>query len=93
MLVQAFVERGQAARIELGVSKFEALLGPVLTGIVAAMAFLVAGYAMQPAEWWHFVVIPLVPTIAFAMLTWLAVHVHWPHPLVSAGDVERQLPR
>jgi hypothetical protein len=66
---------------------------PVLMGVVTAAAILAAAYAMDPPEWWHFIVIPLVPTIALAAAIWQAVHVHWPRPLKAAGDVERQLPR
>jgi hypothetical protein len=84
---------GRLDRIETGVSKFEAMLGPVLIGIVVAAALLVAGYAMHPPLWWHFIVIPGVPATAFAVLTWMAVTVHWPRPLDHVAALDRQLPR
>lgn len=84
---------GRLERIETGVSKFEALVAPMLTGIVVAAAVLVAGYAMHPPLWWHFIVIPGIPAIAFAVLTWMAVKVHWPRPLDNFAELDRQLPR
>jgi hypothetical protein len=84
---------GRLERIETGVSKFEALVGPMLVGIVVAAALLVAGYAMHPPLWWHFIVIPGVPATAFAVLTWMAVTVHWPRPLDHLAALDRQLPR
>ena len=92
MLTRELSANGRAARIELGISKFEALFAPVLVGIVAAMAVFIAAFAMHPPRWWHVIVIPGIPAIAWAILTWRAVHVHWPRALAAMSDLERQLP-
>jgi hypothetical protein len=93
LLASRLEKDGKLARVHVGVSKFEALLPPLLTGPVAVGAFLVAGFAMHPPEWWHFIVIPAVPTLAFGVLTWQAVTRRWPRPARTLADIEPQLPR
>lgn len=88
----ALEKEGNLARVYTGVSKFEALLGPVLMGLVVAAALFVAGYAMDPPEWWHFVVIPGIPAVVFGVLTWQAATRRWPRPVRMLADLERQLP-
>jgi hypothetical protein len=93
MLASRLEKDGKLARVHTGVSKFDALLSPALAGLVAVAAFLVAGFAMHPPAWWHFIVIPAVPTLAFGVLTWQAVTRHWPRPVRTLADIDSQLPR
>jgi len=92
-LVSALEKDGRLERVHTGVSKFEALLGPVLMGLVVAGALFVAGFAMHPPEWWHFVVIPGIPALIFGVLTWQAATQRWPRPARVLADIESQLPR
>lgn len=93
MLAAALEQDGKLARVHTGVSKFAALLGPVLAGFALAGALFVAGFAMHPPRWWHFVVIPGVPAVAFALLTWQAAARLWPRPVRSLAELDKQLPR
>ncbi len=92
-LAAALDEDGKLARVHSGVSKFEALLGPVLMGLVVAAALCVAGFAMHPPEWWHFVVIPGAPAVIFALLSWQAATRRWPRSVRTLADLDPQLPR
>lgn len=92
-LAAALEQDGKLARVHTGVSKFGALIGPVLAGIVLAGALFVAGFAMHPPKWWHFVVIPGLPAVVFGLLTWQAAARLWPRPVRSLAELDAQLPR
>ena len=93
VLAAALAQDGKLARVHTGVSKFGALIGPVLAGIALAGALFVAGFAMHPPKWWHFVVIPGLPAVAFGLLTWQAAARLWPRPVRSLAELYAQLPR
>jgi hypothetical protein len=93
VLASRLQKDGNLARVHVGLSKVGALITPVLVGMVAVAALLVAGFAMHPPEWWHFIVIPGVPAVAFGLVTWQAVTEHWPRPVRTLADIEPHLPR
>ena len=92
-LVGQMQSLGHLKRVSAGTSPFEAILGPALMAIVSAAAIAAAAFAMEPPEWWHFVVIPFFPVLITAYLIWRAVTVHWPRPLEAVRDIERELPQ
>lgn len=92
-LAAAMAEQGTLQRMHTGVSRFDALLGPVLMAIVVIAAFLVPVLVIEQPAWWHYIVIPLVPTFIFGILAWQAFGRRWPRPLRNLADLDRQLPR
>lgn len=91
-LATALEDEGAGSRVQTGVSAFEALLGPSLMALVVIAAFLVPTLVIEHPEWWHFIVIPLIPTSIFAILVWQALSRRWPRPVRNLADLDRQLP-
>lgn len=79
--------------VERGDTRFGALFGPVLIGLVLIAALAVCTYALAdepPALRW----LPaLVPGLIFALLAWRYRTVHRPRPVEDFAELDRQLPR
>ena len=88
----ALNDAGRFGRVYRGLSTFEALLGPVLMAPVVLFALLGASVSADPPVWWHFLVIPLLPTAVFGLLVWRSVTRHWPRPVASFAELGLQLP-
>lgn len=91
-LASALDERGRLARIQRGTSLFEALIGPGLMVPVVFFALFAATVSADPPVWWHFIVIPIFPALIFAALLYRTVTRHWPRPVTSLAELEKQLP-
>jgi hypothetical protein len=90
-IASALHARG-GARLERGVNAIGAALGPALMGIVVAFGFFGASISADPPVWWHFVVIPLIPSVVLGALIWRAATRHWPKPVASPAELDVQLP-
>lgn len=91
-LASALHERGRISRIRRGTSLFEALIGPMLMAPVVLAALAAATISADPPVWWHFIVIPLIPALVLAALLYRMVTRHWPRPIASLAELEKQLP-
>jgi len=93
---RALAERVAASRglsaVERGDTRFGALLGPVLMGLLLAASLAVCVYALAdeptPLRWLPAV----IPALLFALLYWRYHAVHRPRAVAELGELERQLP-
>ena len=91
-LAASLAESGKLDRVQRGVSSVEALLGPALIAPVVLFALFAASISADPLVWWHFVVIPLVPSVVLGILIWRAVTRHMPRAVTSLAELDVQLP-
>lgn len=78
--------------VERGTTKAEALMMPVLMGLLAVVAI---GIALMLTEepWWGRLIVPAAPSALTALTAWLAATRHWPRPVADPAELDRQLPR
>lgn len=81
---------GALARVEGGTSKIDALVAPVLFGLVTVAAIAIS--LIVSKAWWQYIVIPFVPTIVTGVLIWNAGRHHWPRQVKALSELDRQLP-
>lgn len=78
--------------VERGDTRFGALLGPVLMGLVLAASLAVCVYALAdeptPLRWMP----AAIPALLFALLYWRYHAVHRPRAVAELGELARQLP-
>jgi hypothetical protein len=91
-LASGLVARQRKDRIERGYSRFDALLGPVLTGLLVLGAVGVSIFALGNEPWWGRLLVPVIPLIVFGSLLWLGVARYWPRPIRELSDLDVQLP-
>jgi hypothetical protein len=88
---QVAASRGPRA-VERGDTRFGALLGPVLMGLVLVASLAVCVHALAdeetPLRWLPAV----IPALVFALLCWRYHAVHRPRAVAELGELERQLP-
>jgi hypothetical protein len=89
--VASLVAQHKGDRIELGTSKLDALLAPVLFGLLAAATLAVA-VILRGEPWWGRMLIPALPVTLFVLFTRSTLIRQWPRPMGSVADVEGQLP-
>lgn len=85
-------ETNRLDRIETGTSKFDALFGPILTLVPTLGAIVLALFVLANEPWWGRMIVPIVPTLVFAILLWIGLRRHWPKPIQTVNDLEKQLP-
>jgi len=91
-LAASLAESGKLDRVQRGVSLFGALLGPALMVPVVVFALFGASVSADPPVWWHFVVIPLIPSVVLGLLIWRTVTRHMPRAVTSLAELDLQLP-
>lgn len=89
---ERIIAEGRREVVETGASKFDALFGPALMGIPTLGAPILAIFVLTEEPWWGRMLVPLIPTIIFALLTWMGVARCWPKVLKSGRQLEKQLP-
>lgn len=90
--VEVMTNTSHRDRVETGSSKFDALLGPILMGIPTFGAWILAIFVLTNEPWWGRVLVPLIPTIIFAILAWMSAKRYWPRLLANAEQLRKQLP-
>jgi hypothetical protein len=77
--------------VERGDTRFGALLGPVLMGLLLAASLAVCAYALAdeptPLRWAPAV----IPALLFGLLYWRYHAVHRPRAVAELGELDRQL--
>lgn len=91
-LAEVMIAADRREQVETGSSKFDALFAPVLIGIVTLGALVLALFVLTDEPWWGRMIIPLVPSVVFAILTRNAVKRHWPRALMDIEQLSKQLP-
>lgn len=89
---EGMLAAGRRECVETGSSKFDALFGPVLMGIPTLGALILAIFVLTEEPWWGRMLVPVIPTIIFAILTWMGVARYWPCTLRDVGQLRKQLP-
>ncbi|MEP6835295.1 MAG: hypothetical protein ABJB74_18060, partial [Gemmatimonas sp.] len=91
-LVQLMSESGRLARVETGSSKFDALLGPILTAIPTLGAYIIAGLVLTNEPWYGRMIVPAIPTVVLGALVWIGKKRYWPRPLRDIAALKVYLP-
>lgn len=92
-IAAVLAEDGRSASIERGTSAFDAVLGPILMGLLTMAASVVAIFILTDGTWWQRGLVPAFPLALFALLLFLGATRHWPRPIRSETDLLRHLPR
>ena len=91
-VANGLVTRQRGNHIERGSSKFDAVFGTVLMGMLVLAAMGVAVFALGNEPWWGRLLVPLLPSAMFGLLLWLAVTRSWPRPIRELSELDVQLP-
>jgi hypothetical protein len=83
---------GHQNRIERGVSKFSAVLGPALIGILVLAALCLSIFVLTEEPWWGRTIVPLVPTLILGALIWNMITRQLPRPIQDLAELDKQLP-
>lgn len=89
---RAMEKAGALGRVERGDSIAMALMLPVLMGLLAVAALFIAIVVLDNEPWWGRMIVPLAPVALTGVGIWLAVARHWPRPVESLGELDKQLP-
>ncbi|MBC7896157.1 MAG: hypothetical protein H7066_12150 [Cytophagaceae bacterium] len=79
-------------RIERGYSKFDAIFGPAMMGVLVLAAMGISIFALGNEPWWGRLLAPAIPLLIFGLLLWLGVSRYWPRPIRQLSDLDVQLP-
>jgi hypothetical protein len=94
--VRAFAAQMAAAglqdRVERGVSKFSAVLGPVLIGILVLATLGISIFVLTEEPWWGRLIVPAVPTVLLGVLVWNMLARQMPRPIRDLAELDKQLP-
>lgn len=88
----ALVAKQRRDRVETGYSKFDAMFGPVLTGLLAIASLGISIFVLENEPWWGRMIVPAVPLLVFGILLWVGVKRSWPRPIQELSELEVQLP-
>lgn len=91
-LASGLVARRRQDRIEQGYSKFDAVFGPAMMGVLVIAALAVSIFALGNEPWWGRLLVPAIPLFILGMLLWLGVSRYWPRPIRDLSDLDVQLP-
>jgi hypothetical protein len=91
-LAAGLMARQRLDRIERGYSKFDAVFGPSMMGVLLVGAIGVSVFALGNEPWWGRLLVPLLPLLLFGILLWLGVARYWPRPIGDLNDLDVQLP-
>lgn len=83
---------GLQNRIERGVSKFSAMLGPVLIGILALAAVCISIFVLTEEPWWGRMIVPFIPIVLLGFLLWNMLARQMPRPIQDLAELDKQLP-
>ena len=89
---QVAASRGVQA-VERGDTRFGALLGPVLMGLLLVASLAVCVYALADERSLLRWAPAVIPALLFALLYWRYHAVHRPRPVADLGELDRQVPR
>jgi hypothetical protein len=89
---EMMIAQNKRDRVETGSTKFDAVFGPTLIGIPTLVAFILALFVLTNEPWWGRMIVPLVPSIIFGLLTWMGVKRYWPRVLLDVRQLTKQLP-
>jgi hypothetical protein len=78
--------------VEGGSSRFDALLAPVLFGLLAAGAVAVSLFALVDEPWWGRLLVPALPLALFALFLRTGLRRHWPRATTDVADLAGLLP-
>lgn len=89
---RAMEKAGALDRVERGDSIVTALILPVLMGLLALAAIFIAVVVLEDEPWWGRMIVPIVPVVLTGVGIWLAAARHWPRPIESLAELDKQLP-
>lgn len=92
LIASELLARQRGDRIEQGASKFDAVFGPLMMGLLVVAAIGISIFALENEPWWGRLFVPAIPVAIFGALLWVAVRRSWPRPIVSLSDLDVQLP-
>ena len=78
--------------VEGGSSRFDALLAPVLFGLLAAGAIAVSLFALADQPWWGRLLLPAFPLALFTLFLRTGLRRHWPRATTDVADLAGLLP-
>lgn len=91
-LTSQLVAHQRHDRIEQGYSKFDAIFGPAMMGVLVIAAMGISIFALGNEPWWGRLLAPAIPLLIFGILLWLGVSRYWPRPIRELSDLDVQLP-
>ncbi|MGH6941271.1 hypothetical protein [Hypericibacter sp.] len=86
------VASGFQNRVERGVSKFSAILGPVLIGILVLAALCISIFVLTEEPWWGRMIVPFIPIVLLGFLIWNMMARQMPRPIRNLAELDKQLP-
>ncbi len=89
---RAMEKAGALDRVERGDSIATALILPVLMGLLALAAIFISVVVLEDEPWWGRMIAPIVPVALTGFGIWLAAARHWPRPIRSLAELDKQLP-
>ena len=83
---------GLQDRIERGMSKFSAMLGPVSIGILVLAALGLSIFVLDEEPWWGRLIVPVIPILLLGFLIWNMMARQLPRPIQDLTELDKQLP-
>jgi hypothetical protein len=101
---QSWVGYGQAMRafaaaviarggiVETGGSRMDALLAPLLFGLLLLGTLAISAFALADQPWWGRLLVPALPLLLFALTLRTSLRRTWPRATTDIADLEGLLP-